>query len=414
MKAIIITIGDELLIGQVVDTNSSWLAEQCTNSNIEVVRKVTVADGIVKLNEILDECHDMADLFVLTGGLGPTSDDYTSEALRAYFGMDVQFHLPTWERIEGYFIKRGKIPSESLRKQAMLPVQITKLVNDLGTAPGLYHELNDKTYISLPGVPYEMKHLFTDRFLPIILPKLGNEKLIQRTFLTCGKGETDLADLIKETENNLPDNLSIAYLPDIGKVRLRVSGKGLDENKLKQDIDQVSEKIISQIGDCFYGEGKTHLVNVLKEMFTSRGITLGLAESCTGGHISDQIVSFSGASAFYNGGIVSYSNEAKHNVLGVSLEDLEKYGAVSEAVVKQMAEGVRKLLQVDVAASISGIAGPEGGSEEKPVGTFWMGLSIAGRETKAIKIYFNRDRQRNIEFITTFVLNTIRLEMSDR
>ena len=412
MKAIIITIGDELLIGQVNDTNSTWIAEQCTIFNIEVIRKITISDGLFTLHEVLDENKPKADLFILTGGLGPTSDDYTAEALTQYFGMNTAFHQPTWERIESYFIRRGRIPSDSLKKQAMLPVEIEKLQNDLGTAPGLYHTVDDKIYIALPGVPYEMKHLFTDRFLPLILPLTGEDNLVQRTLLTCGKGETDLADLIRETESLLPDHISIAYLPDVGKVRLRISGKGPDKTILTSEIKAIGDRIISQIGDCYYGEGKTHLVNVLKEIFVNKGMTLGLAESCTGGHISDQIVSYSGASSFYNGGIVSYSNEAKHNVLGVSLDDLEKYGAVSEAVVKQMAEGVRKLLQVDVAASISGIAGPEGGSDEKPVGTFWLGLSIEGRDTQAIKIYFNRDRQRNIEFITTFVLNQIRLNLS--
>ncbi|MBK9025033.1 MAG: CinA family nicotinamide mononucleotide deamidase-related protein [Saprospiraceae bacterium] len=411
MKAIILTIGDELLIGQVVDTNSAWLAEQFTLNNIEVVSKITISDSIQVFKESLDYYLPQTDIIVTTGGLGPTNDDYTVEALSAYFGFSLEFHQPTWDRIEGYFKRRNKTPGEGIKKQCLLPVEMTKLVNDLGTAPGLYHSFNGKHIISLPGVPYEMKHLFTDRFLPIVKPLIEGEYLEQRTILTCGMGETDIAEKILDIETGLPQHINLAFLPDIGKVRLRLSGRGTDKNILSTEIKQIGDQIIERIGDCYYGEGKTHLVDTLRQMMIERNLTLGLAESCTGGHISDQIVSFPNASAFFNGSVVSYANEVKHNILGVNQESLASCGAVSEEVVKDMADGALSLLGVDIAASISGIAGPDGGSEDKPVGTFWMGLARTGCETRAFKVFFNRDRQRNIQFITSFVLNKIRLEL---
>lgn len=411
MKAIIITIGDELLIGQVIDTNSAWLADQCTQNNIEVVHKITIADTKPAFSEMLDLAFSRADIIITTGGLGPTNDDLTIEALTEYFGFTTEFHEASWARIENYFKNRGRLPSDGIRKQCYLPVEMVKLTNDLGTAPGLYYEKNGKHIISLPGVPYEMKHLFSDRFLPLIEPLIKGDHLVQRTLLTCGKGETDISEMIADIESSLPSHMGLAYLPDIGKVRLRISGKGIDKTKLTEDVNHFADAIIDKIGDCYYGEGKTSLVDVLRNMMIKRGLTLGLAESCTGGHISNQIVSFPKASAFFNGSVISYANEVKHNILGVNQEYLAKYGAVSEEVVKDMADGTLSLLRVDIAASISGIAGPDGGSEEKPVGTFWMGLARIGYPTVAFKIFFNRDRARNIEFITTYVLNKLRLEL---
>ncbi len=411
MKAIIITIGDELLIGQVVDTNSSWLADQCTQHNIEVVHKVTISDSKSVFSEMVGMSFSRADIIITTGGLGPTNDDLTIDALTEYFGFTTEFHEASWLRIENYFKSRGRLPSEGIRKQCYLPLEMVKLTNDLGTAPGLYYEKNGKHIISLPGVPYEMKHLFTDRFLPLIEPLLTGDQLVQRTLLTCGMGETDISELIADIEINLPGHISLAYLPDIGKVRLRISGKGPDKDALSKDVNYYADAIINKIGDCYYGEGKTHLVDVLRSMMLERGLTLGLAESCTGGHISNQIVSLPNASGFFNGSVISYANEVKHNILGVNQDYLAKYGAVSEEVVKDMADGTLSLLRVDVAASISGIAGPDGGSEEKPVGTFWMGLARIGYPTVAFKIFFNRDRTRNIQFITTYVLNKLRLEL---
>lgn len=411
MKAIIIAIGDELLIGQVLDTNSNWIAQQCSLLNIEVVQKKTIRDGITPIVAAIEEAFEIADLVITTGGLGPTNDDYTAEALALYYGMNISFHQPTWDRIMSYFRNRGRTPSDTLRKQAMLPDGITLLENDLGTAPAMYFHSGGRHIISLPGVPYEMRHLFTDKFIPEIRPYLGSVSLVQRTILTVGRGETDIADAIADVESRLHPSLTLAYLPDIGKVRLRVSGKGEDADGIKALVDEVADAIRYRLGEAVYGEGAVSLPDVIRGQMEEKRLTLGLAESCTGGHISDLIVSSPGASAYYQGGIVSYSNEIKQRVLGVSMESLEKYGAVSENVVREMAEGVMRILDTDMAASVSGIAGPDGGSEEKPVGTFWVGLAVKGRPTKAFLVNFNRDRQRNIEFISVFVLNRIRLAL---
>lgn len=412
MKATIIAIGDELLIGQVLDTNSQWIARQCTELNIEVIKKLTVQDGIEPIVEAIREGLEISDLVIITGGLGPTSDDYTPRALAEYFRMKIAFHQPTWDRLVTYFRTRGREPNEALKAQAMLPDAITFLDNDMGTAPGMYHQTEGKHVVSFPGVPYEMKHLFVDRFIPIIKSYLGDYKVMTRTILTVGKGETDIASAISDIELNLDPRLSIAYLPDIGRVRIRITGKDDEETTLKEVVDQVGEAIIERLKESVYGEGELTLPEAIRDKMLECGLTLGLAESCTGGNISRQVVSASGSSGYYKGGIVSYSNEVKNRILGVSQSNLDQYGAVSEQAAKEMAEGALNVLQTDIAASVTGIAGPGGGSDAKPVGTFWIGLAMKGKETRTFKLNFNRDRERNIEFVTIFVLNKIRLAIS--
>lgn len=411
MKATIIAIGDELLIGQVLDTNSQWIARQCTELNIEIVRKTTVSDGIEPIVAAIQEGVALSDIIIMTGGLGPTSDDYTPRAIAEYFGMEIKFHPPTWERILAYFLSRGREPNEALKAQALLPERITFLVNDMGTAPGMYHHWEDKHLVSFPGVPYEMKHLFTDRFVPIIKPYLGDNHVKSRTILTVGKGETDIATVISDIESNLDSRLSIAYLPDIGRVRVRITGRDTNGEDLNGLINRTGDAIIDRLKDSVYGEGELTLSEAIRDIMVEKGLTLGLAESCTGGNISRQVVSASGSSAYYKGGIVSYSNQAKQSLLGVSPDSLEQYGAVSEQVAKEMAEGALNVFHSDIAASVTGIAGPDGGSESKPVGTFWVGLAMKDKETRAFKINFNRDRERNIEFVSIFVMNTIRMSI---
>jgi nicotinamide-nucleotide amidase len=283
----------------------------------------------------------------------------------------------------------------------------------MGTAPGMYYYQGGKHLVSFPGVPYEMKHLFLDRFVPIIQPFIGKEKLIQRTILTVGMGETSIAEKISEIESNMADGLTLAYLPDIGKVRLRISGIGEDGQLLQEKVDEVSDSIIQVLGEAVYGEGDMTLSQALQELMHRKKMTLGLAESCTGGNISKHITAIPGSSRFYKGGIVSYANEIKESVLGVRRESIESFGAVSEVVAREMADGALRVMDVDIAASVTGIAGPDGGSETKPVGTFWVGLAIKGGETQAYKINFNRDRERNIEYVTVYVLNRIRLYVND-
>ena len=413
MKATIIAIGDELLIGQVLDTNTQWISQQCTSLNINIINHLTIKDGVDSAVEVINRAFDECDLLILTGGLGPTNDDYTVRALAQYYGMPISFHQPTWDRLEVYFSSRGRKPEDALRQQAMLPEGITLLPNDMGTAPGMYYYRGGKHLVSFPGVPYEMKHLFLDRFIPIIQSFIGQEKLIQRTILTVGMGETSIAEKISEIESNMADGLTLAYLPDIGKVRLRISGIGEDGQLLQEKVDEVSHSIMQILGEAVYGEGDMTLSQALQELMHRKKMTLGLAESCTGGNISKHITAIPGSSRFYKGGIVSYANEIKESVLGVRRESIESFGAVSEVVAREMADGALRVLDVDIAASVTGIAGPDGGSETKPVGTFWVGLAIKGGETQAYKINFNRDRERNIEYVTVYVLNRIRLCVND-
>lgn len=413
MKAIIIAIGDELLIGQVLDTNSQWISQQCNDLNIEVIGHRTIPDGVASTTDAIDRAFRQCDLVILTGGLGPTNDDYTARALAAYYGMEIVFHQATWDRLTEYFASRGRQITDALKPQAMLPEGVTFLENDMGTAPGMYHCREGKHLVSFPGVPHEMKHLFSRRFVPLIRPFLGKTRLIQRTVLTVGLGETDIAGRIADIESALPKELSLAYLPDIGKVRLRVSGRGEDVENLGSIVNQVADDIIERLGSAVYGEGEISLAEAVKELMVNKRLTLGLAESCTGGNISREIVSVPGASGYFKGSIVSYANEIKHLILSVSSESLNNYGAVSEEVAREMADGALRILNTDMAVSVTGIAGPDGGSESKPVGTFWVGIAMKGRHTETYQINFNRDRERNIRFVTVYVLNKIRLLVNE-
>lgn len=411
MKGILIAIGDELLIGQVLDTNSHWLADKCTSNNIEIVAKETIGDTVEEIVACLRRHTSEVDVIITTGGMGPTNDDFTAEALSVLSGTELEFHQSTWDRMAAYFSRHNKVMSPTLGKQCMLPKGIGIMENDMGTAPGLWLRHGKAIIISMPGVPYEMRHLFEDHALPMLLPMITGPYIRQRTLLTAGKGESDIADLVRPVEDALPAHISLAYLPDINKVRLRLTGYADDTGSLESALQTIGNQMKALVGQAYYGEGTTELVDVLRDMMTSRNMTLGLAESCTGGRIADTIVARPNASQFFNGSIVSYANEAKHNILGVNIHTLMTYGAVSEQVVKEMAEGALKLLQTDLAVSVSGIAGPDGGTEDKPVGTYWVGIAQTGKTTTTHHIFFHRDRARNIAFITSWVLNKIRLRL---
>jgi nicotinamide-nucleotide amidase len=395
MKAEIITIGDEILIGQITDTNSAWIAEQFNLNGIEIYQITSVHDDAHHIIEAIRKAEEKVDLVVLTGGLGPTKDDITKSALCEYFNTRLVFHEQTFIHIKNRFANRNIDVNKLNRDQALVPESCEVLFNREGTAPGMWFEKNDTIFISVPGVPFEMKSLVEHEILPR-LHKTGKAKAIyHKTVQTLGLPESILAEKIENWESALPRFIKLAYLPNPMSVRLRLSAIGDDINYLKRVVEEKIEELIKIIPEYIFGYDNETIAEVTGRLLKFYGKTLSVAESCTGGYISHLITSVPGCSEYYKGGVTAYSNEIKENVLSVSPEILEEYGAVSEQVVKQMAEGVRRLFSSDYAVATSGIAGPDGGTPEKPVGTVWIAVAGPG-EMATEKFIFGGKRERNI------------------
>lgn len=396
MKAEIITIGDEILIGQIVDTNSAWMGEQFNLNGIEIYQITSVHDDHDHIIRAIKNAEQHADLVVITGGLGPTKDDITKHTLCEYFNTKLVFHEPTLKTIYERFKFRGIDMNKMNRDQAMLPESCTILPNKMGTAPGMWFERNDTIFVSMPGVPFEMKYLVEFELLPR-LRKTGRTKAIfHKTVLTQGVPESMLAERIADWEDALPTHIKLAYLPNPMAVRLRLSAIGDDLEALKSDVEKEIEKLKTIIPEAIFGYDLETMAEVIGRELVQQNKKLAVAESCTGGYISHLITSVSGSSEYYNGSVTSYSNEMKEKLLGVSRENLEKYGAVSEQVAREMVEGVKRVMNADYAVATTGIAGPTGGTEEKPVGTVW--IAVSGPEKTWVKKYtfVGDQRDRNI------------------
>jgi len=408
MKIHIITIGDEILIGQIVDTNSAWMASELNRIGARVGYIHSISDDGDAIRETLDRALEDADAVLLTGGLGPTKDDLTKKALADYFGVALVFHEPTLVWIQALFERIGRpMKAEALHDQCLMPANAVILPNKMGTAPGMWFERQGKVIVSMPGVPSEMKYLMHHEVLPKLKAHFGGKPIQHRTILTVGEGETIIAARVAAIEDQLPPHVKLAYLPAIGQVRLRLTGIADDAAALEQVLDEQAAAITACLSDIVYGVGDTTLEAVIGQMLLARGLTISAAESCTGGHFSHSLTAIPGASAYFKGAVVAYDNAVKRSLLGVGAETLERYGAVSEQTVLEMARGVRELLQTDIAISISGIAGPDGGTPEKPVGTIWM--AIADKNTViAQKIVRGKDRLSNIQYATVQALNMVR------
>jgi nicotinamide-nucleotide amidase len=406
MKAGIITIGDEILIGQIINTNAAWLGEQLTLLGIEVIKTWTVGDSHIQIGQTLHESTQACDLVLITGGLGPTRDDVTKKAIADFMGVALFFHQATFERIQRIFEKLGRVMSPSHNDQCLMPEGVTLLQNRLGTAPGMLFHYNDKIIISMPGVPFEMKAIMTDEVLPM-LQKLSKNKIAHTTLLTAGEGETTIENKITDIVNRMPENLSIAYLPSLGQVRVRITGKGPEENRVLKQVEEVADQIHNRLQDIVFGRNKSSLEKELLALSRKFGLTLGTAESCTGGAIAAKIVSVPGSSDVFTGSIVSYANEIKTHLLHVPEETLIEYGAVSEQTAIAMMKGAIQTLGVSAAVAVSGIAGPDGGTPEKPVGTIWI---CAGNESghSTFLLKAGKDRSGNIEAATVCALNVLR------
>ncbi|GAP43144.1 Nicotinamide-nucleotide amidohydrolase PncC [bioreactor metagenome] len=410
MNAEIITIGDELLIGQVVDTNSAWMAEQLNLIGIRVVQITSISDQRKHILTTLKEASSRADIILISGGLGPTRDDITKTTLCEYFNTKPVFNQDAYENIVRLFGSRGFVITPLNCAQAEVPESCTPLLNVNGTAPGMWFEKDGIIYVSMPGVPFEMKGLMTTHVLPR-LSKLSSTGIVHRTILTQGVGESFLAAKIEDWETALPDYIKLAYLPQPGIVRLRLTASGPDRTLLEKEINERVTKLYGLIPEYIFGEGDETLEMVVSKLLKAHGFTLATAESCTGGYIAHLITSIPGSSAFFKGSVVAYANEIKEHLLGVTPDTLARYGAVSQETVFEMAAGIIRHLKVDCAVAVSGIAGPDGGTPDKQVGTTWISvLSPKGAETKMFT--FGEHRGRNIRRAALAALDMLRKQLS--
>lgn len=408
IKASIITIGDELLIGQVIDTNSAFIAQELNKIGVWVNRRVAVGDVYEEIWKALDEEGNSSDIILITGGLGPTSDDITKPLLNEYFGGKMIMHEETLAHVTYLFehvFKRPMPLLESNRKQAEVPDVCTVLKNDVGTAPGMLFEKNGKIFISMPGVPTEMKFIMQERVLPLLKSKFDLPYIGHRTLLTAGVGESFLAERIKDFEKALPSNIKLAYLPNHGMVRLRLTAQGNKES-VEKILEENFAALKKQVEDVMVIDEDISFEVLLGRLLKERNKTVATAESCTGGYIAHLITTVASSSGYFKGSVVSYSNSIKENVLHVSNETLNTVGAVSEETVQQMVKGVLKIMQTDYAVAVSGIMGPGGGSTEKPVGTVWVAVGN-NNITVTKKFNFRFDRKKNIELTAINALHTL-------
>lgn len=391
----IINIGDELLIGQVVNTNAADMAKMLNKAGFDVRKTSVIGDEAEIIRSSLQSAMQRAAVVLITGGLGPTKDDITKKVLAEEFDSSLIMNEQVRVHVERYFASKGLPFTPTNAEQALVPDKCRVVFNSVGTAPGMCFEKNGKLVFSMPGVPFEMRTMMPE-VIEIMKQHFKSEAVEYKTLLVSGIGESFLSDKLEGFEANLPKGISLAYLPKGGTIRLRLTAKGADRNKVTDMLGKQTELLLASVKDYFMGFECDNLAETLGERLLENGKTVATAESCTGGNIAHLITLVAGSSRYYKGSVVSYANEVKEKVLGVRAGDLQQYGAVSEEVVKQMAEGVKKLLKTDYAIATSGIAGPSGGSDEKPVGTVW--IAVAGeRGCVAEKFLFNTTRDNFIE-----------------
>ena len=395
MFAVLITIGVELLIGQVVDTNSAWMGRELNNIGIEVLRIVSVRDREEEILEAIDNAMKRVNIVLVTGGLGPTKDDITKQTLCKYFNTELIFSEEVFENVKR--VLAGKIPMNKLNKgQAMVPKNCTVINNPVGSASVSWFERDGKVLVSMPGVPQEMTTVMAESVLPKLHERFQTDVIMHQTFLVQHYPESVLAEKLEAWEVALPDCIKLAYLPKLGIIRMRLTGRGHDRKEVETLLNREKAKLETILGEDIFSEEDTPLEVIIGELLKKRKLTVSTAESCTGGSIAERLTSIAGSSEYFKGSIVAYSNEVKKDLLYVSSETLEKYGAVSEETVIEMVKGAMKALKTDCAVATSGIAGPGGGTPEKPVGTVWIAAGYKN-EIRTYKQETNRGRAMNIE-----------------
>lgn len=408
VNASIITIGDELLIGQTIDTNSAFISQELNKIGVWVRRRIAIADDKEAILTTLAEEAKTSRLIIITGGLGPTADDITKPALCEYFGAKLTLSEEALKNVTDIFQKLGRPMTDRNAAQAEVPDNCTVLPNLRGTAPGMWFEKEGVIYVSLPGVPHEMKGLMTHSVIPKVQGGFSLPAVVHRTLLTAGQGESFIADRLQQFEAALPPFIKLAYLPAYGMVRLRLTGRHEERNMVEKKVAEAFEELKNLVNEWMVADEDISIQEAVIKLLKSQNKTLATAESCTGGYIAHLITSIAGSSAVFNGSVVAYANSVKQNTLQVEGETLQTVGAVSQETVMQMAIGACRQINTDYAIATSGIMGPEGGSAEKPVGTVWIAVANQYGKVKAQKFHFRFDRSRNIELTAHTALNMLR------
>jgi nicotinamide-nucleotide amidase len=407
VKAELLTIGDEILYGQITDTNSQWMSVELGNAGIKVVRKTSVGDEENEILTAFAEAEKRADIVLITGGLGPTSDDLTKPCLARYFNCEMKINDEALAEVTEFFKSRGRELTGINRDQALLPVCCEKVTNVMGTAPGMWFNRDGKVFVSMPGVPHEMKRMMTDLVIPKLKATFVTPVIYHKVIRTIGLGESFLAEKIADWEQSLPPYMKLAYLPSLGDVKLRLTGIGESQKELETEAEVLTAKLRDRVGQFIFGYGEDPIEVVIGNTLKERKLTLAIAESCTGGYLSHMITSVPGSSAYFLGSMIPYAYEIKMRQLGVKPETLEKYGAVSEPTIIEMANIVRAKFNTDIGVATSGVAGPGGATPDKPVGTVWIAYSDK-HQTVTKRLQLSKDRLINIKLASTAVLNLIR------
>jgi nicotinamide-nucleotide amidase len=406
MLAEIITIGDEILIGQIVDTNSAWMAQQLNAVGIRVKQITSVSDDRQHILNALNEAQARVDIILITGGLGPTKDDITKTTLAEYFNTGFVLNEATLKNVERIFARYNRPLLEVNHNQAMVPANCEVLVNQNGTAPGMWFNHEGKVYVSMPGVPFEMMYLMEEQVIPRLKAQFKLPHIVHNTLLTVGVGESFLAEMIADIEDKLPAHIKLAYLPKLGMVRLRLSAQGEDITSLTSEVEQYADQIAERVGKAVVAREDIPIEKAILNKMEVKGLTLSVAESCTGGYIAHLFTQHPGSSKVFLGGAVSYAYELKESILGVKNETLWQHGAVSEETATEMMQGALRNFKSDYAIAVTGIAGPDGGTPDKPVGTVWIAV---GNKYKSIikKFTFGNKRIQNIERTATTALGLL-------
>ncbi len=407
----IITIGDEILYGQIEDTNSQWLSEALNKVGIRIRRKLSIGDTKEEILEALKEGNERAQVVITTGGLGPTKDDLTKKLFAEYFGVEMTHRPEVYVKLEELFAARKKLLNDLNAQQALVPSNGEVIMNEVGTAPGMWFKHKGTVFISMPGVPHEMKRMMSKVAIPKLQKYFNTPFIFHRMVKTIGIAEAVLAETLEEWEANLPEVVKLAYLPRLGQVRLRLTAIGQNKEELERIVNEEVEKLRPIIHEHVYAYDDEEVEHTVGKQLMKLGKKLATAESCTGGLIADKITDIAGCSAYYQGGMIAYSNDVKQSQLGVKLETLEAHGAVSEQTAIEMAKGAMERCQADFGLSTTGVAGPGGGSPEKPVGTVWIGY--ADKEKAYAKHYLlTKDRMMNVNFTYNLAMNILRRELN--
>jgi len=407
IHAELITIGDEILYGQIVDTNAQWMSKELDKMGIKTLRKTTVPDQEQEILNAFEEATNRADLILITGGLGPTNDDLTKPCLAKFFGVEMAMNEKALEEVRAIFERIGRPLTDVNKQQANLPINCEMVSNRVGTAPGMWFNERNTVYVSMPGVPHEMKTMMKEQVLPRVHEEFHTPTIYHKLVKTIGIGESWLADLIKDWEEGLPGHIKLAYLPSFGEVKLRLTATGEEMEHLQRDVDAQIELLKPLAGKYIYGYDGDTIPLVVGNLLKAKGLTIGCAESCTGGNVAATLTSIAGSSQYFLGSVVAYHNRVKQDLLGVSEQTLAEHGAVSEATVLEMAQGVKRQLNCNISLATSGVAGPDGGTPDKPVGTIWIAVQTP-TFSKSRKLSLFKDRAINVRYTSIAVLDLVR------